>query len=160
NLNFSRMLDIGCGDGSVSMGLLKPGRHLMLQDLSDAMLARARSLVPAGLEPNVDTLAGDFLQAGLPQRTFDLVICLGVLSYVERLDAFLEKVASLLTPGGSLIIECTDGTHLVSRLLAAYSTMTKLVRRREVSISLQAHACDTVDKALRKLGLAPVGAYR
>ena len=131
DLVFERVLDIGCGDGSVSLPLLKPGRRLTLQDLSDAMLARARGSIPPGLEGSVETFGGDFLQTDLPAGAYGLVICLGVLSYVERLDAFLGKLTSLVAPGGHVIIECTDGPHFVSRLLRAYSSLTELIRKRQ-----------------------------
>ena len=160
NISFARFLDIGCGDGSISLPLLQPTRHLTLQDLSEAMLQRARTLIAPEFKDNVDTIIGDFLQCDFSGRTFDLVICLGVLSYVEKLDAFLAKAASLLAPGGHLIIECTDGAHFISKILTAYSATTARLRKRTVSIGLQAHASADVLSGCQRLGLVLRDSYR
>ena len=159
DLEFERCLDIGCGGGSMSLQLLKPGRRITLQDLSEAMLERARASVPAGLEGNVETVAGDFLQVKLPAAGYGVVICLGVLSYVENLEPFLAKVHSLVAPGGHLIIECTDAPHFLSRLSGAVSNAVELVRKPKVNISLQKHSRARVWAVLQKLGLTLVGQY-
>jgi predicted TPR repeat methyltransferase len=133
---------------------------LTLQDLSDAMLERARRSIPPSFENCVKTVGGDFLQAVLPPKAYDIVICLGVLSYIMDLNAFLAKVASLVAPRGHLIIECTDGAHFLSKLWAAYSRLTGLVRKPAVRIALQAHAARTVGRTLRNRGFALAGTYR
>ena len=151
--NFSKYIDIGCGDGSISIQLLNQNRRLTLQDLSSAMLKRASSLVPAELQKNVTLVEGDFREAGLEKESYDLVICLGVLSYIDQLDPFFRQLNSLIKPGGQLIIECSDSVHPVSRLNRAYSWTTwNLKGRGTTGIQLQYHSSRAVDTSLKNLG--------
>src|SRR5215469_7895103 len=74
---FKDILDIGCGNGAVSLPLLNAQRHLTLLDLSPNMLAIARSRIPAELVANAEYVNGDFLATEFKPHSFDLVICLG-----------------------------------------------------------------------------------
>jgi SAM-dependent methyltransferase len=49
-------------------------------------------------------LAADFYTADLPEQGFDVVICVETLFYVPDQARFVAKLASLLKPGGYLII--------------------------------------------------------
>jgi len=108
---FRNILDIGCGDGSISTPFLTATNRLTLLDLSDAMLSRALSKVRPELLENVDTINQDFLTAALKPGNYDLIICVGVLAHVERTEPVIEKISQLLRPGGLLILECTDCAH-------------------------------------------------
>ena len=61
NPRFGHILDIGCGDGSISLPLLTTENRLTLLDMSEGMLARAKSGIPAGLSGSVETLKSDFM---------------------------------------------------------------------------------------------------
>ncbi|MFZ0300332.1 MAG: class I SAM-dependent methyltransferase [Candidatus Sulfotelmatobacter sp.] len=120
NRGYKRILDIGCGDGSISIPLLKPGVRLTLLDISGSMLANARHRVPAGLESNVEFVNQDFLEASLPVG-YDLILCIGVFAHVGSPSAVVEKIGSLLAPGGCVIAESTDPDHVVTRISRVYS---------------------------------------
>ena len=116
-----QMIDIGCGDGSVSLPLLTPQRHLTLLDVSPNMLTLARGRVPSSLAVNVAFRQEDFLKASLEAQSFDVVICLGVLAHVASPNDVIRKAAALLKPGGTLVLECTDSFHFVRRLTSLSS---------------------------------------
>lgn len=158
-LGFDRYIDIGCGDGSISIPLLNNKRHLTLQDISSAMLKRARSYVPTELLANVDLIEGDFRSHALEPASYDLVICLGVLAYVSDVPAFINRMSALLRPGGFAIFECTDCRHFLSRFLAAYSALTALVRRPKTNVPLCAHAGSDVVACFSKSGYEQAGRY-
>jgi len=113
-----KLLDIGCGDGSVSLPLLSSERHLTLLDISENMLALARQRVPSHLASNVEIRLEDFLHSSLEKGSFDAIICVGVLAHVSSPDDVILKAAALLKPGGTLVLECTDSFHVVRRLMA------------------------------------------
>jgi ubiquinone/menaquinone biosynthesis C-methylase UbiE len=118
---FEQILDIGCGNGSLSIPLLSANRRLTLLDLSTSMLNIALSRVPKEFSSHVETVNVGFMQANLGAGKYDLIICCGVLAYVDDLQAFLLRLTSLLKPGGMLILECTDSHHFVSHLISVYS---------------------------------------
>jgi 2-polyprenyl-3-methyl-5-hydroxy-6-metoxy-1,4-benzoquinol methylase len=118
------VLDIGCGDGSLSRGLLNGRNRLTLLDQSQTMLDLAHSRIPKESIGQVETVNANFTEAQLKPQSFDLILCVGVLAYIEieARPRFIERIKSLLKPGGSLIIECTDGPHFINRLVVMYRT--------------------------------------
>lgn len=58
-----------------------------------------------GLEKQVTFLHGDFLEVELPHRSFDLVLVQGALVHFTDLSAFLQRVVSVLRPGGRIAVE-------------------------------------------------------
>ncbi len=130
-----RVLDIGCGDGALSLPLLNEQSHITLLDLSANMLSRASSRVPAGLKANVRIIQGDFMTADVGHEAYDLVICVGVLAHVDSLFDFMAKVASVVKPGGRIILQITDSAHFLSRALGIYEVLLNLVKPRTYSLN-------------------------
>lgn len=114
-LDGATLLDIGCGDGSLSLQFASPKNRLTLIDLSKAMLERARGNVTQGLEPTVKLLQMDFRAFDSP-GAFDVVLCIGVLAHVDSIDDAVRKVASFLKPGGRAIFQITDSNTFVARI--------------------------------------------
>jgi 2-polyprenyl-3-methyl-5-hydroxy-6-metoxy-1,4-benzoquinol methylase len=125
---FRRVLDYGCGDGSLSIPLLGQADQLVLFDTSPAMLRAARARVPVGDAARVVITDGRD-SAWRDAGPADLVLCIGVLAHVEDPWQTLEHVASLVARGGVAIVELTDAGHLVGRAQVIYSRLRFLVRR-------------------------------
>ncbi len=124
---YSNILDIGCGDGSVSVPLLNPNTNLTLLDISKEMLSFARERVPDNLQSHVKFLNQDFMEAHF-DKPFDLIICLGVLAHVASPPAIIAKIFSVLEPGGTLMLECTDGFQILGRINRLYNHAVWLFR--------------------------------
>ena len=127
-LMFDRALDIGCGDGSISLPLLPRCNRLTLLDLSRKMLELAGRRIPAERKNDVDLIDGDFMGVNLDSKSFDLIFCIGVLAHVDSPVAVIEKVAQLAKPGGWVILEFTDSFHLWSIPVVLYQNLLKLVK--------------------------------
>lgn len=123
---FSSILDIGCGDGSLSVPLLNSQRRLTLLDLSSRMLSIASSRVPPELRSKVELVDEEFMRANLKRESYDLIICVGVLAFVQSLDEFILKLTSLLTPDGMVIMENTDASHFCTSALRLYHRLHKI----------------------------------
>jgi 2-polyprenyl-3-methyl-5-hydroxy-6-metoxy-1,4-benzoquinol methylase len=123
------ILDIGCGDGSLSLQLLTGQNRLMLVDVTQAMLEVAMSRVPENLRPTVKTFHGDFLKATFEPESFDLILCLGVLAHVDSPSAVVARICSLLKPGGLVIVTISSGRHPLGWLRARYVGMRDLFVR-------------------------------
>jgi cyclopropane fatty-acyl-phospholipid synthase-like methyltransferase len=126
-LKWQRLLDIGCGDGSISLQLLAPASHLTLLDLSASMVSIVKKNIPENLTGNVDVRNENFMTASFAPKLFDLIVTVGVMAHVDSPDAFLAKVKSLLRPGGSLIVEFTDSRHYVGQLGRFWGRIKELV---------------------------------
>lgn len=92
------VIEVGCGAGWLCP-FLKPFGHVTATDLSDEVLARAEARVP-----DVAFVPGDFMELPFPKGAYDVVVSLEVLAHVADHDAFVAKMASLLKPGGQLIL--------------------------------------------------------
>jgi len=136
NARFGRILDIGCGDGSMSLPLLTSKNHLVLVDMSSSMLSVARSRIPTELSDNVEIINEDFMTANLGSNSYDLVLCIGVLAHVDSPSALVDKIASLLAPGAILIMESTDAAHPTNKVVTVYHKVLRTIRRSGYAFNL------------------------
>ena len=99
-----RVLDIGCGPGSISVGLaeaVSPGelRGVDVEPGQVAMAARAAAERGLG---NAAFSVADVRDLPFEDGSFDLVHCCDTLAYVPDTGAALEEMKRTLKPGGVL----------------------------------------------------------
>lgn len=95
-------LDLGCGTGRYFWAL-KNVRELVGIDVSEAMLAQARTPVDAAAISigRITLLQGDFLSQHLTDGGFDLIYSIGVLAEHSPLDdRLVGRAFQWLAPGG------------------------------------------------------------
>jgi SAM-dependent methyltransferase len=126
-VHWRRLLDLGCGDGSVSLPLLTASSRLTLMDLSSSMAYRARANIPEDLKANVDVRNENFMTASFVPGSFDAIVSVGVLAHVDSPEEFIAKLRSLLAPDGVLILSFTDGRHLVGLIARFFGWVKELI---------------------------------
>jgi trans-aconitate methyltransferase len=99
-----RILDVGCGDGKVTAELAAavPRGAVVGIDASTPMIEFARG---AFAMPNLEFHVMDARRIRLP-HLFDLVFSNAALHWVDDHPAFLRGAASVLRPGGRLVVSC------------------------------------------------------
>ncbi len=105
----ANLLDIGCGTGLFVEKYMQNGGRGTGLDISEGMVARARSRCP-DCEFVVGT--GESLPFG--DCSFNAVSSVLVFSYVKNPVAMLSEVNRVLVPGGSVAL-CTLGRKLITR---------------------------------------------
>src|SRR5688572_17070004 len=90
-----RVLDVGCGAGTLACKLAARVPNVDAVDRSAAMVAEARKRAPA----NVTVHLADVLQVDLPQGAYDAVLSSAVLHHLPLADA-LPRMAGWLRSGG------------------------------------------------------------
>jgi 2-polyprenyl-3-methyl-5-hydroxy-6-metoxy-1,4-benzoquinol methylase len=157
-LEFENILDIGCGDGSISLPLLSRCKKLTLLDLSKNMLHLASKRIPSGRLNDVEMIDGDFMAANLEHQSFDLIFCIGVLAHVDSPAAVIEKVSNLAKPGAWIILEFTDSFHFWGVPVVLYQSVLKLLRPAPYKLNRLRQI--EVLKLCRHSGLGILGLYR
>ncbi len=158
SLSPRQVLDIGCGNGAVSLQLLNEDTDITLMDLSASMLKTAAASVPQRFSKNVETRNEDFMSAQFGKQTFDLIIAVGVMAHVDSPEAFIRKIHRLLAPGGRVVLEFTDAFHFVGRTGRFWSWCKELLapatyQTNKISIA-------DVKPMLDRQQLAVVSTYR
>lgn len=94
-----RALDAACGTGRHTKYLVERGHHVIGIDATPAMLAKARTDLPA-----VPFRIGDLLALPLETASVDAVVCALTLTHFARLDPPIAELSRVLRPGGRLIV--------------------------------------------------------
>lgn len=113
-----RLLDCGCGPGSITIGLAQavaPGAVIGI-DIDEASLAVARQAAEEQKLSNLRLEKADVRELPFPDASFDVVFSHAVLLYQQDPVAVLREMKRVLVPGGLVAIrnDDTDGMLLSS----------------------------------------------
>jgi SAM-dependent methyltransferase len=97
-----RVLDVGCGPGSISVGMAAVAASVTGVDLDDAEFAEAREYAKSKQITNVTFVEGSIYNLEFPDASFDVCTCFSMLEVVERPLEGLLDVSRVLKPGGVL----------------------------------------------------------
>ena len=97
-----RVLDFGCGPGTISVGLARavdPG-EVHGVDMEESQIELARAAAEAGGHKNAKFHVGDVTSLPFGDNSFDVAHCHAVLMHVPDTSAALAEVKRVLRPGG------------------------------------------------------------
>lgn len=145
------VLEFGAGHGRFAVEL--PGyRSYLGVDYSENLVRIGQQrLEQLGLQDRARLQFGDCLEFDGPAEGYDLVCCLGMLPYVEQLDAVLRKMAYHTRPGGAILADFRHETPLYSALRAV-----KWRLRPQTGGGSRAHSKRLLTRALHAAGLTDV----
>ena len=95
----SNILDIGCGEGSILWAAKKLGHTPNGCEVSRNAVKIAKTLVETD-----NIIAGTLETEIYPNNTFDCVISLEVLEHLRNPRYFIETIAAILKPTGTLLL--------------------------------------------------------
>ena len=125
-----RVLELGCGDGSLwieNMEKIPNDMHILLSDISEGMLRDARRVIGAE-DRRFDFSVIDGQQIPLEEDLFDLVIANHVLFYCDDIDKLCREVRRVLKPDGRFVCSTYGADHMkeVSQLVQGFDERIKL----------------------------------
>ena len=164
-----RVLEIGCGAGTTAVELARRGHAVCALDRSPAMLQRTRNhALTSGVDQLVTPILGDAHQLLFPTGAFDLVVALGVLSWLAEPNPAISEMARVTRPDGHVLVTSLNSLDL-ARLLdprrtpllapassAARLTAARLGRRPPDRVRPTRHLSWSVRRRLRRSGLLPI----
>jgi len=127
-----RLLDCASGTGEITCALLKSGRFsdATVVDISLAMLQGAKELLSAQItKTQLEFVHSDVFDFNPSGSGFDLIVCLGLIAHVGRLEILLRRLKSMLTPNGRIILQTTLTDHLGTRMVRAVTARRELAQR-------------------------------
>jgi ubiquinone/menaquinone biosynthesis C-methylase UbiE len=101
-----KILDVGCGPAIFTNELSDMGLKPYSADVSFEMLKNARSITAE----NTQTywLNCEIERLPFPSKSFDNVISIGVIAYVNETKRAIGELYRVLKPGGILVIQCSN----------------------------------------------------
>lgn len=96
------VLDAGCGAGRFTEVLLDAGARVVATDISSVVEA---SYANCGTSRGYFICQADLLDLPVAPRSFDVVICLGVVPHMPDPDRTIAALAGYVKPGGLLAID-------------------------------------------------------
>jgi ubiquinone/menaquinone biosynthesis C-methylase UbiE len=98
-----RILDVGCGDAALTVSLAQRGALVTGVDADARMLAAGRARAAAsGVAP--DLTQGDIRTLQFADDSFDIVLAMTVLCFVDDAELAVREMTRVLRPGGRLVI--------------------------------------------------------
>jgi ubiquinone/menaquinone biosynthesis C-methylase UbiE len=139
----SRILDAGCGPGEMAAKLMMAGYEVWGVDVAGPMIEHARRL--CGTER---FQVADIERIPFPDHSFDGVVCLGVIEYLDSDTAALREIRRVLKPGGTAVLSTPSAIcplyridRMLSRLTPAIDLLSDVLRyrlrRRPVPVRLR-----------------------
>jgi len=109
-----RMIDLGCGDGEITLMFKEElkAREVYGVDIDEQAVALARK---RGIEAYIADLSKDSLP--FPNEFFDLVLSLEVIEHLANPDNMLKEAYRVLRKGGYLLISTPNLASWINRLL-------------------------------------------
>ena len=156
-----RLLDIGCGPAVLTPELVRRQWSVNAVDLSTGMLAAARRAaagLPAG---SVRFAAAQATRLPFRDSTFDAVLCVGVVSYVNHVPELLDDVRRVLRPGGEAIFQISNALGMFEIEGRLIDCVRKIIPspqrdshdRFRSQVRLRAYSPGAFDRWCREAGL-------
>jgi len=162
----ARALDIGCGAGFMTVALAERGFRVDAVDPVPAMVDLTRERARP-FPDKVTAAIGDACALPFADQTFDLVVALGVIPWLEQPNRAIQEMARVARPGGRVLITA-DNVLRLNHLLDPYlhpalrpakRRAKRLLGRCGIAIGppdaalATFHAAKTVDAMLAAAGL-------
>jgi 2-polyprenyl-3-methyl-5-hydroxy-6-metoxy-1,4-benzoquinol methylase len=110
----SRVLEIGCGAGFLSVALANRGLRVHAIDSAEAMVELARRHAQdSGTAGLLSVEIGDVYALPFEDDAFDLVVTLGVVPWLARPELAIAEMARVTAPGGHVILSADNRSRLI-----------------------------------------------
>lgn len=105
------VLDAGCSQGIVALLLASSGKEVVGIDIQPEAVAYANQLLETkykACKDKVSFICSDILEVE-PEKKFDCIIFTEIIEHLENPDAVLDKLESMLSENGRMIISTPFG---------------------------------------------------
>jgi ubiquinone biosynthesis O-methyltransferase len=101
-LSGKRVLDVGCGDGTYTLGAAERGAQVVGIDTSSEMVAASKRRA-SEKNVNIELLIADVTKLPFAAARFDVVLAVTVLCFVADVNIAVRELVRVLVPGGRVV---------------------------------------------------------
>jgi ubiquinone/menaquinone biosynthesis C-methylase UbiE len=109
----AHVLDVGCGEGRISLSLARMVGHVTGVDLNEEVFTDARHYAMQHSIDNVEFRPGSVYALDFPGDYFDACLCHSTLEALDRPLAGLQEIKRALKPGGVLGVASVEYGGLI-----------------------------------------------
>lgn len=149
NINFDKLLDVGCGTGEILNRIANSKQKYYGLDLSEKMLDVARL---KNNSKNITYINGDSDKIPFKNNFFDIVICVESFHHYPNPDNVAKEFNRILKKGGSLII-CD--MYRRQPLRTIYNLFMKIVNTGDVKI----YTIEEIENIFKNYGFTMLKRY-
>lgn len=161
----SHVLEVGCGAGFLSIALAQRGFHVEAIDSVEGMVETARQHAQeAQVAKHLAIGTGDVNALTFEKQTFDLVVALGVIPWIEKPEAALREIARVTKPGGYVLLTTDNLTGLTNFCDPVHNPLSRPVKQALNKLLrsfgsayripvVTSQSCQRVDKMLARVQL-------
>ena len=98
------VVDIGCGEGYLTIEVARWAKRVVAIDRSAAVLARAKALAGRRRAANITFKRGELAKLPLESGTMDIALLSQALHHAEKPAAAAAEAARVVKPGGKVLV--------------------------------------------------------
>ena len=121
----TKVLEAGCGWGFFVRKLSEKAKMVYGIDFENKMLKTCRNMCKG--KKNIRLIKGDVRTLPFKDKTFDLVLCFGVVEHFDESVEAIKELKRVLKKGGKLIISVPSAYNITGRILRRIAILRKKV---------------------------------
>ena len=105
-LRGGKVLDIGCGDGSLTLEICRNFQEVWAIDVNDKYIESCREKVTGNAKYHIYNMSAERIE--FPDNYFDAVITIESIEHIPQLEAAATEIWRVLKGGGELLLTCPN----------------------------------------------------
>ncbi len=151
----TNVLEVGCGAGYMSVALAQKGFRVHAIDPSAAMIELARKHgEESGVSAQLSLHVGDACSLAFADNSFDLIIAIGVIPWLDRPELAMQEMSRVCQPNGYVVLTADNRSRLNVLLdpwlNPALKPLKQQVKRVLEQSSLRKQSSNDVDSTLHR----------
>ena len=116
-------------------------------DVSEEMLRiTTKRILSTSDDLEIEPICKDIESIRLEENKFDLVLCIGLIAYVDNLDNFLNEIISSSKPGAYIILQSSLTNNLGLKLML---NLSKKNNKAKFGFELSEYSLNNLTKAIK-----------